>query len=125
MAGVVYDTIGWQGVPFQFLARVEGFTGAYILQSEVSTIAYRVIDEADGSEVVSGTQTVANVVFDTLQTDGRWNRDAIGYNFRAQLAGTAFPDNGRRYRVEFQFNMADTTTLGVVFRHLAKQFGGD
>ena len=91
----------------QVLARVLA-DGVAVVQADISAISYSVFDHsALGDPVVGGHDgvalTVADVVFDTLQTDARWTKDATGYNFRHAIAGTAFPTGGHRYRIEYTF----------------------
>ena len=62
---------------------------------------------------------VADVVFDTLQTDPIWTVDATGYNFRHVLdvsAHQAFTVAGRRYLVEYQLTPAAGQMILVRFR---------
>lgn len=123
MAGNVTNTVGWQGTPFMFLARITGFSGALLDPANVNDIAYEVIDTVTDEVVESDDLVTATVLFDTLQTDGRWTLDSIGYNFRHLMDGDAFPVGGRRYRVEYTINVDDGTTVVVAFLHLAKQLG--
>jgi hypothetical protein len=96
---------------FTVLARivVDGATtGAQTAMDSVTWAAY---NDADlGTEVASGALVVGTVLYDTLQTDGRWDEDATGYNFRHDLSHTTFTTPGR-YRIEHKF----TTTAGNVF----------
>ncbi len=90
------------GSPALCLARFLGLTGSYLVQSNVSSIAYKVVDMDDAETVVaSGTFPLATTIYDTLQTDLTWVKDATGYNFRAIAAASFFPTAGRRYRVVF------------------------
>jgi hypothetical protein len=123
MAGTIHNTIGWQGVPFTFLARVTGFDGTLITQAVVDEIRWRVIDTTDDAIIDDGTLTKTAVIFDTLQTDGRWTTDSLGYNFRTILDGDNFAIGGRRYRVEIEIDTDDGNTVPVVYLHLAKQLG--
>lgn len=104
-----------------FMARVEsrptapGALGTPLVQADVSTIVYTVYDVTAAAAVTghSGQSlTVSSVVFNTLQG---WDTDTIGHNFRATLAGTAFPVGGNTYQVEFKFTMADGTVGFVIF----------
>jgi hypothetical protein len=87
--------------------------GLVAVQADVTSIAYRVVDEA-GTEVVASTAlTVSTVIKDTLFTDGRWNDlDDTGGNFVATIPTTAFPDGGKVYFVRVTFTMA---AAGAVF----------
>lgn len=79
--------------------------GALWTQASVSGITYKVFATADGSEVASGTLTVGSVVFDTLQTDGRWDTDVVGYNFRHDNDHQVLTSAGR-YRIEYEVTMS-------------------
>lgn len=64
-----------------------------------------------GADVVdSGTLTVSSVVFDTLQTDGKWTDNPVnddeGYNFAHAIPSTSI-DAAGEYRLEHEFTMSD------------------
>lgn len=103
------------GSPAELMARIEA-NGAPIEQADISSITYSVFDVSTaGQPVVSGHENasleVTDVIFDTLQADGRWTVDDTGYNFRASIAGTAWPANQHRYQVEVKF----TPVAGPVY----------
>jgi hypothetical protein len=90
---------------FAVLARIE-VNGANGVQSDFTAITYKAWNTTDRSTVfASGTLTVATVVFNTLQTDGRWNADATGYNFRHDIAASVFTTPGL-YRIEYTCTLA-------------------
>ena len=73
-------------------------------QADLTSIDFTVIESLSRSEVVaSSALTVANVVFDTLQTDGRWTKDSTGYNFRHEAAPASVPTGGKKYEVIYTF----------------------
>lgn len=78
------------------LARVQDNDGADITAADISTITVKTY-KADGTLVATVTPTVADVVYDTLQTDARWTGDG-GYNVALPLEGTNWPEPGI-YRV--------------------------
>jgi hypothetical protein len=85
---------------FSLMARFE-VDGANATQADCSSITIKAWDMSDfDTTVLSASLTVANVVFDTLQTDGRWSEDATGYNFRYDVADTICVTAGSRYRFE-------------------------
>jgi len=104
--------IGYEDAPIALMDRVKSIAGAYITQASVSTITHRVDEYAsqadavacqNGTEILAATSlTVSAVVFDALQTAAPWDSaaDAIGYNFRLDLAGTRRPNGGKVHRVE-------------------------
>ena len=87
---------------FSVMARVDldGAVASF-LQAAISSITLAVYDVSDvSSTFATDTLTVSSVVFDTLQTDGRWNVDSTGYNFKHDIAATVFVTPGR-YRLEY------------------------
>ncbi len=71
-------------------------SGAYILQSSVSTIAYEIWNTDLGVKTTSLTSlVVADDVYNTLQTGSIWqSRDNLGYNFLTTIAGSQFTTAG-------------------------------
>lgn len=93
------------------MARITGGDGSNIMQSDVTSIAFAVFDThgaTPDTAISSGTVTVADDVFDTLQTDSRWSLDATGYNFRHDHGATVFPTGGHVYQVEYKFTSSET-----------------
>lgn len=97
---------------FWVLQRIH-YNGSNITQAGVSSITWKIWDSftRTGADVVaSGTLTVANAVFNTLQTDGKWTdnpvNDDTGYNFAHAIPATAITTSGE-YRLEHEFTMSD------------------
>jgi len=111
----------WEGCNFTCMARMVGDDNTAIIQSSVSSIAGKVFDKDDASDTGTAlTVAVATSIFNTLQTDDRWTEDVTGYNFRFTVPGSAIPDGGKAYLVEFVFTMADESTEAAVFEVVAK-----
>ena len=71
--------------------------------------------------VDSGTLTIANVVFDTLQTtalDPWWTADSTGYNFGWLVPATTMIVGGIPYNIDLTFTptAGAASAFGVVFR---------
>lgn len=115
----IVQSIGPEDSPAQFMRRVTGNAGTNITQTTLSTLTVKVYDlgDPDATFVYSATLTIASVIFDTLQTDSRWTEDATGYNFLADLPGTAFPTGGTTYQVEFLFTPASGNAWIVIYQH--------
>lgn len=115
----------WQGGPALCLGRFLGMTGSYLLQSNVSSISYAVTD-LDNAEAVtgSGALVVSTTIYDTLQTDLTWVKDATGYNFRALLASSCFPTANHRYRAVFTLVTSAWGNLVQPFEIYAADPGG-
>lgn len=79
--------------------------GANIVQSDLSSITYKILNTETGEEEDSGTLTVSDVVYNSLQTDSRWEADDTGYNFKHDLSHSAFPDPNVIYVVEYVFTL--------------------
>jgi hypothetical protein len=116
----VFGSAVWADGPAVCLARILGLDGAYIQQSDISSISYTVYDLDNSSAVVvSGTFTVAATIYNTLQTGQIWTEDEMGYNFKATLPATCFPEGGRRYRVVFSFVTVSWGTISIPFQMFA------
>jgi hypothetical protein len=126
------DAIDFFGTAFKngsltLLARVVGGSGANIVRADLASAKYSIflLDDQNPNhrDVVTGhdnvTLTVADVVFDTLQTATIWTADTTGYNFRHTLdVGTnpAFAIAGRRYLVEYRLVPVSGQVILVRFR---------
>ena len=101
----VYSTVFKNGSA-TMLARVVGADAQPIVRADIASATYSVFlldgDDPDSRAAVTGqadvSLTVANVIFDTLQTDDLWTVDQTGYNFRHVMdvaAAEAFAGAGR------------------------------
>lgn len=97
-----------------FMARVE-LDGAPAKQADISSVAWDVWDvTGEPTLTQSGTATVGSTVFDTLQADAKWTRDAIGYNFRFTVPSASFV-TGTKYRIQFKFVSSGGAVFYVLF----------
>ena len=114
MSATRHTVTVWEDSGFHLMARIVGDDAAVITQSDISSIAYSVHDKSDGSETATGSLTVANVVYDTLQTDSRWTVDATGYNFRWAVPASIPATGGKTYQLEIAFTPASGEVFHVV-----------
>jgi hypothetical protein len=93
---------------FNMMARLISVGGAYVTTSSVSTITWKAFNITDDATVVaSGSLVVNEVIFNTLQIDGRWaGKDSLGYNFLHVLPAGTLTSPGT-YRIEHKVVMAD------------------
>lgn len=96
---------------FSVMARIHA-SGANITQADVTSIEYQIYPHNSTTAHTGATAlTVSSVIFDTLQTDARWTKDATGYNFRHDVAATVLTDPATEYEVEYKFTMADSSVF--------------
>jgi len=115
-------SVGWEDADASFMGRVT-MNGANITQSDVTTINRKIfdLDGATPETAIDDTAVaVSSVVFDTLQTDGRWTKDGTGYNFRNSIAGAEFPNPDRHYLIEFKFTGNGGEIFFVVYEYRTK-----
>ncbi len=113
------------------MARAQNNDATLITQAAVDTIFYTIYllddEDADSRDPVANhtgkSVTVADVIFDTLQTDARWTKDDIGYNFGHQLdisTNNAFAIAGRNYLVEYKLKPDSGQVVMIRFRMASK-----
>lgn len=106
---------GFEQTDAPVMARVYK-NGTLITQAGISTIAVTVkrYNKATGgvTETLSDQSvSVSSAVYDTLQTDAKWDQDSIGYNFAYVVPQAAFPGPDS-YAIVLTF----TPTSGNPFR---------
>jgi len=97
------------------MARIQGDDAVNITQSDVTSITLKTFINYGTTATSTPAVVVADSVFDALQTDARWTKDATGYNFRYQIPSTTFDTGDSTYRCEFLFDMASQPDLFVIF----------
>ena len=108
------------------MARITDTSGSAITQASVSSIAYSVFDLTSGAPdtaTSTGTPTVADALYDTLQTDTAWTAaggDSTGYNFRYVLPASAVPDGGHLYLVEYWITPTTGDPFPIRYKLLAQ-----
>ena len=97
--GIAYGVVQ-EDSTFSLMARFE-VDGAVGVQANITGVTIKAWDIQDfDTAVLDATPTVASVVYDTLQTDGRWDVDGAGYNFRYDVADNVCVRASSRYRFE-------------------------
>lgn len=110
-----------------FLARVLKADGTLVRQTDLTEVKYSiyVLDDEDPDQqtAIAGhtqvTIAIADVIYDTLQTEPIWTRDAIGYNFKHVVdvsSQQAFSVAGRAYRVRYELTPVTGQIILVRFR---------
>lgn len=100
-----------------FLARLmvdSNNTLAAAVQSDFSAITYKVYDGL--TSVATGTLDAATVIYNALQTGTIWGVDQTGFNFKAVLPASAFPEGSKNYVVEIKFVLATNVVFFVLFQ---------
>jgi hypothetical protein len=104
-----------KGEFFELLARIVGWTGSPIIQSDVTSISYDafILREATGEETpVDSFQDVSLTVADCLENaliinPTKWDEDTIGYNFHFVPDASIFSQRGDLYGIRVTFVLAD------------------
>lgn len=108
------SVLAWANSTLVLMSRAVGLDAALITQASIDSITYTV---TKAGEVVAGptSLTVADVVFDALQTDARWDVDATGYNFRFSISPSLILDEDEVYVIRADATPATGTAfcLGV------------
>ena len=91
-------------------------SGRLILQADVASADYAVVDSADPTTVIYSTSLVpSSIIFDTLQQDLSWTADDTGYNLKFTAHQSGFPASPKLYWVELKLTLAAGGTAGLLW----------
>lgn len=119
----VTQAMVWEDSGAFFMADIVGNDAAAITQASITGITCKVFDSS-GTSAGTPTIVVANVVFDSYQTDARWTVNTTGYRFGYAMADTIFTTGGETYTVEFMFDPASGSDFPVVYTVTARNLQG-
>ncbi len=101
------------------MARIENIDDPYLSDVQVADITsitaqlYDVTDEDNRTAIGDEeTLTVADVIFDELQTDSRWSKDSEGYNF---FHFVTVPEIDTTY--EYRITLTTATEVVIVWAY--------
>ena len=97
------------------MSRILGDDAAAITQATTSTIVLNAFKNTSTTPTYTASLTVADVVFDSYQTDARWSKDSTGYNFRYAVIASIFDAGDATYRLEFKFTPTSGSVYFVIF----------
>ena len=97
------------------MARILGDDATAITQSVTSAITVAVFKNTSTTATYTASLTVADVVFNSYQTDARWSKDATGYNFRYAVIASVFDDGDATFRIEFKFTPTSGSQYFVIY----------
>ncbi len=97
------------------MSRILGNDAVAITQSDITSISLETFKNTSTTATSTTALTVADVVFDSYQTDARWTKDSTGYNFRYQVPASVFDAGDATYRLEFEFTPASQPVFFVIF----------
>lgn len=114
----------WEDGDVTEMARVQ-IDGSNIAQSDIASIERKIFNinsSTPETALFTDTITVSDAVFDSLQTDARWDVDSTGYNFRDRIPGSKFASGAVTYRVEYWFTGSSTPAelFPIVYEHPAR-----
>ena len=108
--GTIYEDSG-----LTCMARIQGADTSYITQATTSAITVAVFKNANAVATYTASLTVADVVYDSLQTDARWSKDSTGYNWRFPVVASVFDAGDATYRLEFKFTPTTGSQYWVIY----------
>lgn len=117
-AAMIHRGVAVEGVPNWILGRLCAVTangatspreveGNLVIQSDVDEITLKAFDSSGVQIGTTQTLTVADVIFDTLQTTKTWKRLKGGGNFRYLAPASLFPTGGVTEKIEVLATLQD------------------
>jgi len=116
MSNTPTNTTIYEDTGVTCMSRILGDDAAAITQATTSSIELKTFKNISTTATSTTALTVANVVFDSYQTDARWSKDSTGYNFRYAVPSSVFDDGDATYRLEFKFTPTSGSDYFVVFQ---------
>ena len=108
---LIFRAIVFEKSGCQPMSRIYSPTGALTTQAGTTAITRTVTNLRTGVVISAATPlTIANVIFDALQTDARWTKDSTGYNFKDGISGTILTSPNVIHRVEYKVEPASGDT---------------
>ncbi len=80
----------WEKGSVYVMARVTGKLKTPVTKGTIASITMKITELPSRTVVVPPSIVVADVIFDTLQKDARWTKDATGYNFAHWIDGAIY-----------------------------------
>lgn len=117
---MIHAIEAWFGSTPYLMWRVENAAGTHAQQADVSSISWTSYDACDTpwTQKATGTLVVADVVFDTLQTDAKWttrSSDSLGYNLGILTTTSMFPAGDTTYVVVFSLTLTDGQVIPIYY----------
>lgn len=97
------------GNPLTLLLQIRDQANALLVPGDVTGLAVAVFNTRTAARTYHATITPGDAILDPPETGQGWSQDATGFNFSDVIPGSAFPDNGARYQVQYTF----TTDVGT------------
>jgi hypothetical protein len=104
------------GNPAVILARVYDENGNPIAQSSVSSISVSVVNAETTVQTSTASPAVGDCVYNSMQQDGRWTQDNIGFNLAVPIQSSSFNSGDTQYEVQITI----TPTSGDPYRIVAQ-----
>jgi hypothetical protein len=122
-----WKSSGWEDVGLVLFDLVKGAAGANITQASLTSLTAKVFN-ADTLSQISTTITlaIADCIFDTVKdaSDDVRYTGVGGYNFRATIPGSYFPDGDQTYLIEVYFTDTSSNVIPDRWEHTTMQVIG-
>lgn len=110
MKAQVFEFKTYEDGSARLMARIVGLNNTKLIESDFGSISWETWYEgAEDTQVATGTLTVADVIFDSLETES-WTADGTGYNFRWDIPATVFA-SPKRTNLSLMFTLANDDVI--------------
>ena len=105
----------WKGSHAILMARIVDIDNILVNQGGVTGITCQVTQMDNPTNFTQPSVVVASAVFNALQTDAKWTKDDLGYNFLFEITPDDIPLGEKTYRVEFTVTDINTKISHIVY----------
>jgi hypothetical protein len=101
-----------------FLARLIAPSGSNVVKSDLSSVVVDIYDTTNlpSIKTYSSSLNISEIIYDTLQLDGRWTVDKKGYNFAHQMPSSVFSSTSKKYQVQYRFTLVNGNLFTSLYR---------